>query len=293
MDAGAIARPLPARQPATLRAVTAPSRAARRAARSFAVLLAVPMGLALAGCTCRKEEPLATSPAASTSASASASAPVLKADVHLFRTSLVVFGSSTPLPISADFTEAVVELGPALQRAAKVRPNADDPVRMRVERDVNYGQLTRVLQAAIGQRIFRWEIVGLDEGGNPRMVKALPPAGYPAGNCFVTAWLGPDQRVQVGIDTAPLDASTGMKGVLVPPRDGRMVPDLVHGVVRRLDSQCKDGHLRLLTQPTAAFGRLFDLALSFEDAKDKPKVSTLQFVVPSVGPLDSPVEVLK
>lgn len=270
--------------------MTALPRAARRAAR----LLFVPTaGLVLAGCTCRKEEPVTTTPAPSGAPSASASAPVLKADVHLFRTSIVVFGSSTPLPISADFTEAVVELGPALQRAAKVRPNADDPVRMRVERDVNYGQFTRVLQTAIGQRIFRWEIVGLDEGGTPRVVKALPPAGYPAGNCFVTAWLGPDQRIQIGIDTAPLDASTGMKGVLIPPRDSRMVTELAHGVVHRLDSQCKDGQLRLLTQPTASFGRLFDLALSFEDAKDKPKVSTLQFVVPSVGPLDSPVEVLK
>lgn len=261
-----------------------------RSLRPSAWLLALP----LAGCTCRKEEAVgAPAPSPSASASASAPAAILKADVQLFRTSLVVFGSSTPLPVTADFTEAVPELGPALQRAAKVRTNADDPVRMRVERDVNYGQLTRVLQAAIGQRIFRWEIVGLDAGGVPRAIKALPPAGYPAGNCFVTAWVGPDLRVQVGIDTAPLDASTGMKGVLVPSRDHRMATELVLSVVHRLDSQCKDGQVRLLTQPTATFGQLFDLALVFEDAKDKPKVSSLQFAVPSVGPLDSPVEVLK
>jgi len=250
--------------------------------------------LVSSGCTCRKESPDPTpgAPPGGSSVAPTVAAST-KADVQLLRTSLIVYGSSTPLPISADFTEPLAELGPALERAAKVRTNADDFVRMRVEREVNYGQLTRVLQAGIGHRIFRWEIVSSDANGSIRVIKTLAPGGFPRGNCFATAWIGPDQRVQVGIDTEPVDAAAGMKGIIVSARDGRMALDNVLKVLHRLDTQCKEGQVRLLTQPTATFGPVMDLALAIEDAKDKPKVSQLQLVVPSLGPLDSPVEVVK
>ncbi len=252
---------------------------------------------AMHGCTCRRDQRLPDAGVDNRLGDAASDAPpdaaIVRADLHLRRTAFFAYGSSTPLPISHEFLETVPELEAPLSRAAKLRTNIDTPTRLLVDRDVNYGQLTRLLQAAIGHHIFRWEIQAVDAGGTLRMVRALPPAGFPLGNCFATAWVGPDQRVHMGIDTKPVDASAGMQGVIVLPREGRVAFANVLSVVRRLDATCKEGHFRLLSQPSATFGPVFDLAVAMETATDKPKVSQIQFTVPSLGPLDSPGETIK
>lgn len=242
------------------------------------------------GCRCNGPSPSGDptpAPAPSTSGTAG-SFP--EHDLHLLRTAIVAYGNTTPLPVSEEFSEPVEALRPPLERATSMRPNA--PLRLRVARDVNYGQLTRLMQAALAYRVIEWDVIAEDASGKPRVVRVKGPGPLPRGNCFARAWVGPDARVQLGIDPQAVDGSpVGMTGVIVNPKQGAVVVDKVVDVVRRLDARCATGQVRLYSQPTARFGPVFDLAVGLDDASPRPHLSELMLAVPSLGPLDSPSEV--
>ncbi|MGZ3420871.1 MAG: hypothetical protein ACXVEE_23545 [Polyangiales bacterium] len=235
--------------------------------------------LALSGCTCgrKQETPPAPTPAAS-------AAPTF--DLALHHAALVAYGNSTPLPVSAEFGEEIPAVRPALERAAKAHPNA--PLPMRVSRDVPFGQLTRIAQAAIVYRVTSWQLFAEDASGTLRSVVISAPGALPSGRCFARIWVSADNAMHVGLD--PGGDSASMIGVVVRPKDGALQPGKALDVVRRLDSACTEGQLRVYTQPTASFGSVFDLALAAAAAP--PKVGGLMLGVPSIGPLDSPVEVV-
>ena len=94
--------------------------------------------VALSGCTCRREQP---SPVSTPDTAPSD----LAHDLELQRIALLAFGNSIPLPVSEEFNEEVPQVRPALERAAAARPN--QPLRLRVARDVPFGQVTRLMQA--------------------------------------------------------------------------------------------------------------------------------------------------
>jgi hypothetical protein len=265
--------------------------------RSFALLLAIAGLPALAGCRCGRTAPDATGETDAAPPSVDAPADV-EVELQLQRKALVAFGNTTPLPVSPEFNEEVPEVRPPLERAASAR--AGKPVRMRVERDVPFGQVTRLMQAGIAFRIGVWEVWTRGTDGMLRSIEVKTPGPMPRGSCFATAWVGPDDKVQVGIDKAmvdPVDAGDAgdseMVGVIVWPAAGQVGVANVVSVVRRLDARCAEGPFRVYASPTGAFGPAFDLARGMADANPKPHVSTLQLAVPSLGPSDTPVEVLK
>ena len=262
-------------------------------ARSLVQLLVIAALPCVIGCRCnRSESTTSNAPAASTSASP-ADADV-EVELHLVRRALVAFGQTTPLPISAELNEEVPELRPPLERAAAAR--AGKPIRMRVERDVPFGQVTRLMQAAIAFRVGLWEISTPGTDGTLRSIEVKTPGPLPRGSCFATAWVGPDDKVQVGLDksmTAPGDAATEMVGTIVWPIAGQVGIANIVSVVHRLDARCTEGSFRVYASPTGQFGPAFDVARGMADANPKPHVSTLQLAVPSLGPMDSPGEVLK
>jgi hypothetical protein len=207
-------------------------------------------------------------------------------DLFLQRSALIAFGNATPLPVSQEFDEEILAVRPALERAAKAHP--DGPLPMRVARDVPYGQLTRITQAAIAYRVTRWELFSEDATGTLRSFAVSAPGALPAGRCFARMWVAGDAVVHVGFDAGG-DAAA-LTGVVVRPRDGKVQATKALDVVRRLDSACTEGQLRLYTQPTAPFGALFDLGVAAAAAP--PKVGNAMLGVPSIGPLDTPVEIV-
>lgn len=234
----------------------------------------------LAGCTCRRDPPGGAQPTDSAEAAAH--------DLTLQRTALIAFGNTTPLPVSEEFNEEVPAVRPALERAAGVRPNA--PLRMRVARDVPYGQVTRLMQAALAFRVVQWELSWDDYNGSSQKLTLRGPGPAPRGSCWARAWVGPDARVVVGIDVGS-DTSTGMTGVVVNPRDGLPRGDPIVEVVRRMDARCKGGDMRLYSQPTARVGPLLDVARAFSTASPRPSVADIVLAVPSIGHLDSAEEI--
>lgn len=243
----------------------------------------VAVALSVAGCTCRSES---TSPR---DAGASAT-PAASHDLALQRATLVAFGNSTPLPLSEEFTEEVPGLRPPLERAAASR--GAQPLRVLVARDVPYGQLTRLMQAALQFRVVSWELQSEDALGAIHTVFAHPPSPTPRGSCWARAWVGPDARVLIGLDLGG-DSASGMTGVLVNPRDDRPRGDQVVSVVRRLDARCKAGDVRLYSQPTARSGPVLDLARAFSTASPAAHLSKLTLAVPSIGHLDNVDELVK
>jgi hypothetical protein len=237
--------------------------------------------LAMSGCRCDRSTDAPASPAPS----ASAATPSF--DLVLHRAALMAFGSSVPLPLSQNFEEEVPEVRPALERSAKAHPNA--PLPLRIARDVPYGQLTRLMQAALAYRVTSWQLFSEDAGATMRSFVVDAPGALPSGRCFARLWVASDAVVHVGID--PGNEGGTMSGVVVRPRDGAVQSAKALDVVRRLDSACKGGQLRLYTQPTAPFGPVFDLGVAAAAAP--PKVGGLMLGVPSIGPLDTPVEVVK
>jgi hypothetical protein len=237
--------------------------------------------LALSGCRCDRntDAPAAPLPSASTSA-----APTF--DLVLHRAALMAFGSSIPLPLSQNFDEEVPDVRPALERSAKAHPN--EPLPLRVARDVPYGQLTRLVQAAIAYRVTSWALFSEDSNATMRSFVVSAPGALPSGRCFARLWVAGDAVVHVGID--PGNEGGTMSGVVVRPRDGAVQAQKALDVVRRLDSSCKEGQLRLYTQPTASFGPIFDLGIAAAAAP--PRVGNLMLGVPSLGPLDTPVEIV-
>jgi len=255
---------------------------------SSALLVLLSSCVSASGCTCKRspradDAGVAASPDAPTDGS---NTTWRETDMQLTRTALVAFGNTTPLPVSQEFIEEVPALDPPLTRVAGVR--AGKPVRVRVERDVPYGQLTRMMQAGIGARIAMWEVVSTTWTGEVTSVELPPPGPIPRGDCWTRAWIGPDRRVQIYLD---------MKGVIVNAKDGRPDFDGFLTTLRRLDAKCAAGNpgnlVRLYTQPSAVFGPVFDLARAIVTATPKPNVSIVQFQVPSLAALDSPEEVFK
>ncbi len=237
--------------------------------------------VAFAGCTCRRDAPSGTG-----STDSGPAAPAH--ELTLQRTALIAFGNTTPLPVSEEFNEEVPAVRPALERAAGLRPN--QALRMRVARDVPYGQLTRLMQAALAFRVVSWELTFDDPNGTPQLVTLRGPGPTPRGACWARAWVGPDARVVVGLDVGA-DTSTGMTGVLVQPRDGQPRGDKVVEVVRRMDARCKTGEVRLYSQPTARTGPVLDVARALATTAPPPHVGEPVLAVPSIGNLDSTDEI--
>lgn len=237
--------------------------------------------LAFAGCTCRRASPPPES-------STDSAPPPVAHELTLQRTALIAFGNTTPLPVSEEFNEEIPEARPALERAAGLRPN--QALRMRVARDVPYGQLTRLMQAALAFRVVSWELTFDDASGASQKLTLRGPGPTPRGACWARAWVGPDARVVVGLDVGA-DTSTGMTGVLVNPRDGQPRGDKVVEVARRMDARCKGGDLRLYSQPTARSGPVLDVARAYVTASPPPHLGDLVLAVPSIGPLDSNDEI--
>lgn len=251
-------------------------------------LLALALVVAVSGCTCGRKD---AGPTAAPAPSASSSAPAPPSfDLELHRTALTAFGNTTPLPVSEEFQEEVPALRPPLERATAQKPNA--PLRLRVHRDVPYGQLTRLMQTALAFRVTGWELLVEDASGALQSVHVLPPGPMPRGNCWARAWVGPDVRVQLGIDV-DADAKAGLHGVLVPPKDGNVNAVTAADVLRRMDARCKEGQLRLYSQPTARVGPVFDLARGLDLATPAPHVAEHLFAVPSIGALDAADELVK
>ncbi len=263
---------------------------------SVALLVGVALATSFGGCLCRKGEE-STTPPADASGASMADAPFASpiVDLHLQRRAIVGYGNTTPLPVSPEFSEEVPEVRPLLERVAKERGGA--PIRIRVERDVPYGQLTRLMQAGLGYRIGVWELYGTRDGGGFLSVQVAPPGPLPRGFCYATAWIGPDAKVQVGMDRRTLaypgDAETHMFGTVVWPSSIGVATDHVLALVRKLDGACTEGQMRIYAQPTGTFGPAFDLALAFAEAKEKPHLSKLLFAVPSLGPMDTIEDVIK
>lgn len=245
---------------------------------------ALSLAIAVSGCTCPKEQ--AATIDADPAPVAAADAASFELDLH--RTALVAFGNSTPLPVSVEFQEEIPEVRPALERATAQRPNA--PLRMRVARDVPYGQLTRLMQAALAYRVMSWELHVEDASRALQTITVLPPGPMPR-TCWARAWVGPDGRVQLGVDVLN-DAMAGMLGVLVVAKDGRPQESKAVDVLRRMDAQCPKGQTRVYSQPTARVGPVFDLARAIVTATPAPHVSEVLLQVPSIGPLDSPTELV-
>lgn len=242
------------------------------------------IAVVFAGCTCRREQTVAdaTPP--------DVAVDELAHELTLQRTALIAFGDTTPLPVSDEFNEEVPALRPPLERATAQRPN--EPLRMRVARDVPYGQLTRLMQAALGFRVMSWELQFEDLSGVVRRLNVKPPGPTPRGSCWARAWVGPDSRVVLGIDV-DAETSSGMTGVLVNPAVDRVATSKAIDVVRRMDARCKTGEIRLYSQPTARSGPVFDLAYAFSTASPKPNVGDVSFAVPSIGHLDNADELVK
>ena len=264
-------------------------------ARSLVRLVAIAALPCVIGCRCNRTDASSSSDAGATASSGTSDASVdAEVDLHLLRNALVAFGNTTPLPVSAELSEEVPELRPPLERAAAAR--SGKPVRMRVERDVPFGQVTRLMQAAIAFRVGVWEVWARGLDGTLRSIEVKTPGPLPRGSCFATAWVGPDDKVQVGVDkamTEPGDAAAEMVGTIVWPVAGKVGVANIVSVVRRLDPRCTEGPFRVYASPTGQFGPAFDVARGLADADPKPHVSTLQLAVPSLGPMDTPGEVLK
>ena len=268
-------------------------------------MLAIAPLVAAGGCTCggaHRDDPVSTSSDARTAPSTPSTEGTpnaLEWDLHLQRNALVAFGNTTPLPVSSEFQEVVPALNPPLERAAGARKQL--PLRIRAERDVPYGQLTRLMQAAIGYRVSEWELIAVGLDGAMQSIAVKGPGGMPRGTCWARAWVGPDQRVLVGFDArtgsfgdaAVPDAGDGIAGVLAWQQDGRLGWERVAQIVARLDPVCPEGVARIYAQPTGALGPVFDLLRGFSEYRPAPHVHTLQLAVPSLGPLDSTTEVVK
>lgn len=216
-------------------------------------------------------------------------------ELHLQHHALEGFGNTTPLPLSQEFEVPIPEVMPALEHAASLRKN--EPIRLRVERDVPYGQVTRLMQAGIGARIARWEVMSFGLDGAMHSVVVKTPGALPAGTCWMRAWIGPDARVLVGgyaKTEGVADAGNDMIGTLVWADFDHVSWEKVATVVRRLDAACENGGIfRVYAQPSGTWAPAFDLLWGFSQTKPPPKVHELQLQVPSLGPLDSTADVIK
>jgi hypothetical protein len=289
------AKEIPAtREPCTPDA-TRGSRLDRRAAiirdvpRLFDYARAVPVlaaaTLALCAACSRKPKPTEqqptsapASPSASTSTSASAAPPTF--DLTLRRDALVAFGSTTTLPLDADFPK-VAALEAPLQKVARNHPGA--PGRMRVGRDVPYGQVWRVVSSGAEAGIGAWEIATPRENGGEATLHVGTGLGLGEVDCFATAWIGPDASISTGLEA---------KGVLVRAAARRPPIEPFLQVVRRLDAKCKQGELRLNSQMTAIWGPIFDVGLAVETATTPPNVRSLRLAAGHVAPVDKVLEVV-
>lgn len=239
------------------------------------------------GCTCGSKTQPAQDAAPPTTTAADAG-PTF--DLELQRNALLAFGNTTPLPVSEEFNEEVPALHPPLERAAKQRPNAE--LKMKVAREVPYGQLTRLMQTALAFRVPSWELWVEAPTGGLRSVHVLPPGPLPRGNCWARGWVGPDGRVQLGIDI-DADAKAGMHGVLVSAKDGQVNGAETAKVLARMDARCEKGQIRLYSQATARVGPVVDLAHALASQSPPPHLAEQLLAVPSVGALDQVDELVK
>jgi hypothetical protein len=256
------------------------------------VLLVLPLSPA---CVCHRNDGDTAPTEASAPSSSSADAPQpVTWDLQLRHHTLEAYGNTTPLSVSQEFEDPVPQVMPALEKAAEAR--GLDPVKLRVERDVPYGQVTRLMQAGIGARIGTWEVMSIGADGSMHGVVVKAPGALPRGQCWMRAWVGPDQRVLVGgygkTEGLP-DGGNDMVGTLVLPAVDRVAWEKVIDVVRRLDAACPTGQLRVYAQPAGAWGGVFDLVLGFHDANPPPHVREILMQVPSLGPMDSTLDVIK
>jgi hypothetical protein len=122
------------------------------------------------------------------------------------------------------------------------------------------------------------------------------PGALPPGMCWMRAWVGPDARVLVGgygkVEGIP-DSGNEVVGTLVWADADHVAWEKIADVVRRLDSGCTSGVLRVYAQPSGWWAPSFDLLWGFSQVKPRPHVHALQLQVPSLGPMDSTAEVIK
>ncbi len=213
------------------------------------------------------------------SVAASAEAP--RFDLELRRSAFVAYGATTPLSLAGDLQEPVPQLTAPMQKLARNLRGAS--ARMRVARDVPYGQLWRVISAGVEAGVGAWELSTPGVGAPEASVHVSPGLGLGAATCFATAWIGPDASVTVGLEA---------KGVLVRAHERRPPVDGVLAVVRRLDDHCAEGELRFNSQPSAAWGPVFDVARGVDAATPPPKVHALRLAVGHVAPVDQALEVV-
>ena len=249
-------------------------------------------------CVCHRatsDDGTTTTTTASANPSNGADAPgAIAWDLHLMHHALDAFGNTTPLPVSPEFDQPVPEVMPALEKAAGLR--GVEPVRLRIERDVPYGQITRLMQAGIGARIARWQVISLGYDGATHAAIVRTPGGLPQGQCWMRAWVGPDDRVLIGgygEKEGIADAGSNVLGTLVLPAVDHVDWEKVTQVVRRLDAGCTSGQLRVYAQPAGSWGGVFDLVVGFDDAQPPPHIREVLLQVPSLGPMDSTFEVIK
>ncbi len=235
----------------------------------------IALAFALAASGCRRSAPSRGAPAPATSASAP------RFDLELSRASFIAYGASTPLPLTGDLQAPVPELAAPMQKVA--RNLAGARARMRVARDVPYAQVWRVISAGAKAGVGAWSLTTPLEGGPDASVEVTVGLGLGPVSCFASAWVGPDGSVTLGLEA---------KGILVKSRDRRAPIDRAIATVHRLDDHCADGELRLNTQPSAAWGPVFDLAHGLGVAADPPKVRTLRLGVGNVAPVDMVTEVV-
>jgi hypothetical protein len=261
------------------RAIDYARRVPLASARSSLVSGAIGLALvATLACACHRRT---TNAAPAPSPSASASAEPARFDLELGPASFVAYGATTQLSLAGDLQESAPQLTAPMQKLA--RNLHGGPARMRVARNVPYGQLWRVISAGVSAGIGVWDLATPGVDGPEATVRIGAGLGLGATTCFAAAWVGPDATVVVGLEA---------RGVLVKAHERRVPIDDVIAVVRRLDDHCAEGELRFNSQPSAAWGPVFDLVRGVGAAASPPKVRTVRLAVGHIASVDAPVEVV-
>jgi hypothetical protein len=220
-------------------------------------------------------------PAPAGAASASTSPEPARFDLELTRASFVAYGATTQLSLAGDIQEPAPALTAPMQKLARNLHGA--PARMRVARDVPYGQLWRVISAGVAVGVGTWDLATPSTDAPEATVRIATGLGLGATTCFASVWIGPDASATVGLES---------KGVLVKAHERRAPVDGVLAVVRRLDDHCTEGELRFNSQPSAAWGPVFDVVRGVAAAPNPPKVRTVRLAVGHIAPVDQTLEVV-
>jgi hypothetical protein len=246
--------------------------------RPAAALVAILAASLATGCHRRPTDP---APAPTAPPSASTSAEPARFDLELTRASFVAYGATTRLSLAGDLQEPAAELTAPMQKLARNLRGA--PARMRVARDVPYGQLWRVISAGVAVGVGTWDLATPGVDAPEASVRVATGQGFGAATCFASVWVGPDASVTVGLES---------KGVLVKSHERRVPVDGVIAVVRRLDDHCAEGELRFNSQPSAVWGPVFDVVRGVGAAASPPKVRTVRLAIGHIAPVDQAVEVV-